>query len=37
LIASCKLIEEDVCLITDDWDEEWKLPAKEMGHLDEEE
>jgi hypothetical protein len=27
------LTEEDVCLISNDWDEEWKLPAEEMSTL----
>jgi hypothetical protein len=31
------LIKEDVCLISNDWDEEWKLPPEETKHPDEEE
>jgi hypothetical protein len=31
------LTEEDVFLISNDWDEEWKLPVDETEHPDEEE
>jgi hypothetical protein len=32
-----KLTEEDVCLISNDWDKEWKIPTEEMGQPNEEE
>jgi hypothetical protein len=35
--TSYKLTSDNVCLIANDWDEEWKLPTEEMGNPDEEE
>ena len=37
LQTSYKLSEDYVCLISNDWDKEWKLPVEEMEHLDKEE
>jgi hypothetical protein len=28
---------DDVCLISNDWEEEWKVPGEQMEHPDEEE
>jgi hypothetical protein len=32
-----KLTLKDVCLITNDCEDEWKTPVEQMGHLEEEE
>jgi hypothetical protein len=37
LPTSYKVTEEDVSLISNDWDENWKVPAEETEHPDEEE
>jgi hypothetical protein len=28
---------DDVCLITNDWEAEWKIPSEQMGHPEDEE
>jgi hypothetical protein len=37
LPTSYKLTTNDVCLITNDLEEEWKVPREQTEHLDEEE
>jgi ubiquinone biosynthesis protein Coq4 len=37
LPTNYKLTSEDVCLIANDWEDEWKTPIEQMGHPKEEE
>jgi len=33
LPTSYRLTTDDVFLINDDWEDEWKIPSEQMGHL----
>jgi hypothetical protein len=35
--TSYRLTTEDVCLIVNDWEEEWKIPTQKIGKSEEEE